>query len=121
MTLPLALRGTLLLVLVFAAGAASGIIYEGRDVGRHHAVPADTHDVLHGLTAELELTVAQQEAINRILVRHQQDVDATWHTMQPRVHAALDAAIEEIVGVLTPEQAAKFRKQMPPRHSGSRH
>lgn len=121
MTLPVALRGTLLLVLVFAAGAGTGIVYERRGDSRHHAIPSEAHDVLHGLRTELALTTAQQDAINRILARHQRDVDATWHTMQPRVHDALDAALEDIVGVLTPEQAAQFRKQIGPRHSGSRH
>jgi len=77
--------------------------------------------VLDGLTRELDLTPAQQERIKQILARHQQDVDSTWHAMQPRVHAALDTALQEVVGVLTPEQATKFRMRMDPRHSESRH
>jgi hypothetical protein len=118
---PVAVKGSLLLAIVFAAGVASGVIYERRDERPHHAVSADVHGLFDGLTKELDLTQAQQEAIDQILSRHQADVDSTWHAMQPRVHAALDAAVQEIVGVLTPEQAATFRRRVDPRHSQSRH
>jgi len=113
---PVAVKGSLLLALVFAAGVASGVFYERREEPVHHAVAADAHDVLAGLTRELDLTAAQEQTINEILARHQKEVDSSWHAMRPRVHAALDTAVQEIVGVLTPEQAAKFRK-LAPRHS----
>ena len=110
MRVPTAVRGTLLLVLVFAAGLSAGVLYERRQNHGHERVAADTHSFPQRLASELQLSPAQQDAINRILARHQQDVESTWHEMQPRVHAALDATEQEIVGVLTPEQAAKFRE-----------
>src|SRR2546428_12653060 len=110
MTVPTAVRGTLVLVLVFVAGVSAGILYERQRNHGHETVAADAHTSLRRLATELELTPAQQEAIDQILARHQKDVDSTWHDMQPRVHAALDAAEQEIVAVLTPEQAAEFRQ-----------
>jgi Spy/CpxP family protein refolding chaperone len=115
-----AVKASLLLALVFTAGVASGVLYERRDERPHHAVPADAHDLLHGLTRELDLTAAQQQTINEIVARHQREVDSNWQSMRPRVHAALDAAVQEILSVLTPEQATKFRK-LAPRHSDARH
>jgi Spy/CpxP family protein refolding chaperone len=120
MNVPVAVKGSLLLVLVFTAGVASGVLYERRQERPHHAVPGDVHDLLENLTRELDLTATQQQLIDQILARHQRDVDSNWHAMRPRVHAALDATVQEIVAVLTPEQAAKFRK-LAPRHSDSRH
>src|SRR5262249_36625104 len=110
MTVPSSVRGTLLLVLVFIAGVAAGIVYERQQNYAHENGPADAHTLLHRLAGELQLSPSQQDAINQILARHQKDVQSTWHDMQPRVHAALDAAEQEIVGVLTPEQAARFRQ-----------
>jgi hypothetical protein len=110
MTVPIAVRGTLLLVLVFAGGASAGILYERQQTRAHESVPADAHTLLHRLAGELQLSPQQQDAINQILARHQKDVDVTWHEMQPRVHAALDAAEREVVAILTPEQAAKYRE-----------
>jgi hypothetical protein len=121
MTVPIAVRGTLLLVLVFVAGASAGILYERQQNRAHESVPADTHTLLHRLADELQLSAAQQDAINQILARHQRDVESTWHEMQPRVHAALDAAEQEIVTVLTPEQATKFRQLTGLHHQPGRH
>src|SRR5262249_53360590 len=115
MTVPTAVRGALLLVLVFVGGVASGILFERQQSPRHDSASADTHTLLRRLATELDLTPAQQETIDQILVRPQKDRESTWHEMQPRVHAALDAAEKEIVTVLTPEQAAKFR-QLTGRH-----
>ena len=121
MTVPTAVRGTLLLVAVFVAGVSGGILYERQQSHRHETVSADPHTLLHGLATELELTPAQQEAIDQILARHQKDVESTWSEMRPRVHAALDAAEQEIVSVLTPEQAAKFRQLVRMHHPSGQH
>jgi TRAP-type C4-dicarboxylate transport system substrate-binding protein len=117
----MAVRGTILLVLVFAAGAGSGMLYERQQNHAHERVPPDSHTLLHRLATELELSPAQQDAINQILARHQKDVDSTWHDMQPRVHAALEAAEQEIIKVLTPEQAARFRQLTGMHHQPGQH
>jgi hypothetical protein len=121
MTVPTAVKGTLLLVLVFVAGVSAGILYERQQIHVQESVPADTHTLLQRLATELELAPAQQKAIDQILARHQKDVESTWHEMQPRVHAALDAAEQEIVTVLTPEQAVKFRELIGMHHQPGRH
>jgi TRAP-type C4-dicarboxylate transport system substrate-binding protein len=121
MTVPPAVRGTLLLVAVFVAGVSAGILYERQQNHRHESVSADAHSLLHRLATELELSPAQQNAIDQILARHQRDVDLTWHEMQPRVHAALDAAEQEIVTILTPEQAARFRQLTRTHHPPGQH
>src|SRR5262245_19002205 len=121
MTVPMAVRGTLLLVLVFVAGVSGGILCERQQSHRHDSVSSDTHTLLHRLATELDLNQSQQEAIDQILARHQKDVESTWHEMQPRVHAALDAAEQEIVSVLTPEQAARFRQLTGMHHQPSQH
>src|SRR5262249_50868517 len=112
---------SVLLALVFVAGVATGVFYERPHDRAHQAVATDVHGLLHGLTRDLDLTAAQQDTIDQILARHQRDVDSSWRVMQPRVHAALDAAVEEIAGVLTPAQAAKFRTLMDGRHPEARH
>ena len=120
MKVPTFVRGTLLLVLVFVAGVSAGIVYERQRDHAHERVPVETHTLLHRLATELELTPAQQQSIDEILARHQKDVESTWHDMQPRVHAALDAAQQEIVTVLTPEQARRFRELMGMHHQPGR-
>jgi hypothetical protein len=121
MTVPTAVRGALLLVLVFIAGVSSGILYERQQSPRHEGASADTHTVLRRLATELDLSPTQQEAIDQILARHQKDIESTWHEVQPHVHAALDAAEREIVTVLTPEQAAKFRQLTGMHHQPGQH
>ncbi len=121
MTVPTAVRGTLLLVLVFVAGVSAGILYERQQNHAPESVSADAHTLLHRLATELELTPAQRDAIDQILARHQKDVESSWHEMQPRVHAALDAAEQEIVTVLTPEQAARFRQLTAMHHQPGQH
>src|SRR5262245_14724151 len=121
MTMPMAVRGTLLLVLVFVAGVSGGILYERQQNHAHESVSPDSHTLLHRLASELELSSAQQEAITQILARHQKDVESTWHDMQPRVHAALDAADQEIIAVLSPEQATKFRELTGRHHESGQH
>jgi hypothetical protein len=117
-TIPPWARGTLLLAVTFAGGVALGVIYERRQAPAHDTVGLKAHDALHRLGSDLNLDAAQQKAVTEIFARHQKDVDATWHAMQPHVRATLDLTHQEILGVLRPEQAAKFRKMIETMHSG---
>jgi TRAP-type C4-dicarboxylate transport system substrate-binding protein len=94
---------------------ASGIYYE-RHTPRHDAVQMNAHDAMHRLALDLDLDAAQQQAISEIFARHQKDLDATWHALQPHVRATLDSTHEEILKVLRPEQAEKFRKLVEAMH-----
>lgn len=115
MTIPSWVRGTLLLAATFAAGVAAGVGYERRHPA-HEAVSLDAHEAMHRLVRDLDLDSAQQQAISEIIARHQRDVDATWHTMQPRMRATLESTDEEIARVLRPEQVVKFRSMIQTRH-----
>ena len=74
MTLPTAVRGTLLVALVFVAGVSAGILYERQQSHARESIPADSHTLLHRLATELDLTPAQQKEIDQVLARHQKDV-----------------------------------------------
>lgn len=112
MIVPAWMKGTLLLMLTLAAGVAIGIGYERRRTPAHQAVGMDAHDVMHRFTRDLDLDPAQQTAIAQILARHQGEVDSTWHALQPHVRATLDSTQQEIIRVLRPDQAAKYREMM---------
>jgi len=114
--MPTWVRGTLLLALTFAAGVAIGVLYEQRQVPVPGAVGLRAHDALHRLAGDLNLDSAQQQAIAEIFSRHQKEVDATWHAMQPHVRATLDSTHQEVLGILRPDQAVKFRKMIDTMH-----
>jgi hypothetical protein len=121
MRVPAWIRGTLFITVIFAAGFVAGIGYERRHERSHHAVSAHGHEMIHRLATDLDLDPSQQEAVRQILARHQREMDSTWHSMQPHVRATLDTALQEIVAVLRPDQAAKFRSSSGGGHSGTRH
>jgi hypothetical protein len=115
--IPAWVKGTLLLAATLTTGVVIGVAYERRRMPTHEA--AGTHHVMHRLNNELGLDSAQQKAIAAIFARRQGAVDSTWHTLQPHVRAALDSTLREIVDVLRPEQAAKYRKMVEARHPGT--
>ena len=116
MTIPTWAKGTLLLAVTFAGGVVIGVSYERQQVSVHGPVGLDAHDALHRLAGDLNLDPAQQQAITEIFSRHQKEVDATWRAMQPHVRATLDSTHQEVLSVLRPEQAAKFRTMMETMH-----
>jgi len=113
------MRGALLLAMTFVAGAVIGVGYERRRAPAHDAAAMDAHHMMHRFTDDLGLDSAQQKAIAAIFARRQGAVDSTWHAVQPRVHAMLDSTLQEIVGVLRPDQVAKYRKMVDARHPGT--
>ena len=116
MRIPAWLKGTLLLAVTFAGGVASGVYYERGHAPSGHAAGTDGHAAMHRLVGDLDLDTAQQQAVAEIFARHQKDVDAAWHAMQPNVRATLDSTHQEILAVLRPEQAEKFRAMMQTMH-----
>ena len=116
MIVPSWVRGTLLLAVTLASGFALGVTYERYHPGVHETVAMSAHDAMHRFTRDLDLDSAQQTAIAHILARRQREVDSTWHTVQPHVRATLDSTMQEIVGVLRPDQLAKYRKLMEAAH-----
>jgi hypothetical protein len=112
-------KGVLLLAVTLTAGIVIGVSYE-RQRSRAHNAPAGmaSHDVMHHFTRELGLDSAQQQAVAAIFARRQGAVDSTWHAVQPYVRETLHLTLREIVGVLRPDQLAKYRKMMESRHPG---
>ena len=118
MTVSSWVRASLVLVAVFVAGALAGIGYErSKAVAR----PVVDHTAPHGLGIDLGLDSAQQVAVAQILARHQKAIDATWHSLQPHVRATLDSTHQEILGVLRPDQAEKYRQRMRTMHPARNH
>lgn len=113
------LKGALLLLVTFGAGVALGVGYERRHGPAHEAAAMDAHHVLQHFSRELGLDSAQVQAIRSILTRHQTAVDSAWHAMQPRVSATLDSTLQEILGVLRPEQVTRYRKMIEEMHPGA--
>src|SRR5262245_22670023 len=111
----------MLLAIAFASGIAVGITYQRRQATSPESAIVNTHDAIHHLARELDLDLAQQQAISEILARQQSEVDATWHAVQPRVRATLDSTSQEILTVLRPDQAIKYRQITEHMHSPSHH
>ncbi len=116
MRLPPWLRAVLLLAVTLIAGVAVGVAYERHRAAAHQPVGMDAHDAMHHFARELDLDSAQQTAIAQILARRQGEVDSTWHAVQPHVRATLDSTMQEIAGVLRPDQLAKYRRLMEAAH-----
>jgi len=117
-TAPAWVKGTLLLAVTLAAGVVIGVGYERRRTPAHEAAGMDSHHVMRRFAHDLGLDSAQHEAIAAIFARRQVAVDSTWHAVRPHVRATLDSALQEIVGVLRPDQVAKYRKMVEAVHPG---
>jgi hypothetical protein len=102
---------------VLITGIAIGIGYERRRAPSHEA--AGSHHMLERLRGQLELDSAQEATISGILARRQGTVDSTWHVLRPHVRATMDSTLREIMGVLRPEQVAKYRQMIGKQHPGA--
>jgi len=112
-------KGTLLLVATLVAGMLIGVGYERHRIPAHEAAAMDLHHMMRRLDNDLGLDSTQHEAIAAILAHRQTSVDSTWHAVQPHVRATLDSTLQEILGVLRPDQAAKYRSMVEAHHPGT--
>ena len=103
------LRVALLLTVTFAAGAMAGIAYDRHGRASPMQMP-DAQHFVHHLQVELSLDSAQQQAVAKILAHHQYTVDSAWRAIQPHVGVALDSMVGDVLAVLRPDQAEKFRR-----------
>lgn len=103
------IRGTLILAVTFAAGTMAGIAYD-----RHrHVSPMqmpNAQQFVHHLQIELSLDSTQQRQVAAILAHHQYTVDSAWRAIQPHVGVALDSMVGDVMAVLRPDQAEKFKR-----------
>ena len=118
-TVPVWLRGGLLLAVTLITGVVIGISYE-RSRDRPHEAASAQH-IIERLTDELALDTTQQKAIEDIFSRRQVAVDSTWHAVQPHVRATLDSTLRDVIHVLRPDQAAKYKRMVVSRHPGALH
>jgi len=116
-----ALRGSLLLVVTFAAGVFAGSRYERRRQPLQHEPASYAQHVVARLDHSIGLDSVQRRAITEILVRHQGSVDSAWRAVGPHLRAALGAATSEIDSMLRPDQRAKFRDLVTAMHGAPRH
>jgi Spy/CpxP family protein refolding chaperone len=135
---------TLGLVLVAAAGVASGVVLERAvlarhgDRGRGHGGPGGRgpdgrgpdgergpeHGPMHErFGRDLGLTPVQESKIDSIFARHRPAIDSARAVSEPRIRAIIDQTRREIDSVLTPEQRdrmhARMKREHPPGDSSS--
>ena len=113
-------RGSLLLLLVLAAGVALGDWYGRRGLVPPSPSPMEPTRMMHVFDRELGLDSAQHAAVAAVLARRQAAIDSAWRTLRPGVRAAVDSAQMEIFRVLRPDQQAKFMELLRTAHPASR-
>ena len=114
---------SLVLLLAFAAGAATGVVVERRvlhhprrEMGRPFAgrpgeLRAGRAAMRERLAKELGLDAAQSAKIDSIFDRHRPALDSVRETMESRLSSVVEQTRREIDSVLTPEQRAKMHQR----------
>ena len=107
------LKPWLLIVLVFCAGFAGGVVAT-RIAVRHFVLRAVRDPnfmrerIEHRIAARLRLDAKQRERLHEILLNTQGDLRSLRSEFQPRFHSILNQAQTEIASELTPEQRERF-------------
>ncbi len=109
----------LILVAVFAAGAATGagLTWALRPHGPGPGGPRPHPDGMPPLVAELGLSPDQAARARAIFESHRAELEAAIQEAFPRVRAVQDRVDAEIRAILTPDQVARFdelRTRRPP-------
>lgn len=99
-----------LLVLGGLVGALGSHLFHA-----HHPPPAEPPPLLgghavHRLERHLQLTPEQSLELAAILQRARDEGETLRADVEPRLHAILIGAMEEIDAMLTPEQRRRFRR-----------
>jgi len=109
------------ILLVAAAGVASGVVLERQVLSRHGArggwrrgeLRADSPHAMHErFSRDLGLTPAQAAKIDSIFASHRSAIDSARAASEPKVRAIIDQTRREIDSVLTPEQREKMHARM---------
>ena len=112
------LGGAAIIAATFAAGALAGIRYDRLHAPQRDMSMMAAHQVLMQLHDQLGLDAEQHRQIQAILARHQSAIDSSWASMQPRVRAALDSTLRDMMAVLRPDQVDKYRAFVHRMHPG---
>ena len=116
--MPLWLRGTVLLAVVFAAGVGVGILFERARQRPMSSGGMNPDSAVAALDQRLSLDSNQRVVIRAALRRHQAVIDSAWRTLQPGVQAAVDSTQMEIYNALRPDQRPAFMELMQRSHPG---
>lgn len=109
------------ILLVAAAGVASGVVLERQVLSRHGArggwkkgeLRAGGPRAMHErFNRDLGLTPAQAAKIDSIFASHRPAIDSARAQSEPKVRAIIDQTRREIDSVLTPEQREKMHARM---------
>jgi hypothetical protein len=103
-------RATVVLVMVFAAGAAGGALLEDivDDIDwpgfadRGHG--DDSDDSEETILANLDLTAQQRASIERLFEQREDRLESYWDAQLPELERLVDSSREEIRSLLTPAQ-----------------
>jgi len=108
-------KSLLLLALVFFAGIVVGVVGT-RAVVRHVVREVILHPdraqafMEHNLTRKLKLDNEQQVKLHQILTAAHAQLKDLRSEYQPQFFAVVSNASQQITGILTPEQQARFEK-----------
>lgn len=108
-----AVRTALVVLAVFAAGAASGFAAHG---WVHERRPHGPHGMPPHLR-ELDLSPEQEQKAQAIFERHRVDLEAIMRETLPRARARTEQMEQELRAILTEPQARQLdelRKRRPP-------
>lgn len=103
-------RAAVVLLMVFAAGAAGGALLEDvvddidwpGFVDRSH--DDDLDDSEETILANLDLTAQQRASVGRLFEQREDRLESYWDTQLPELERLVDSSREEIRSLLTPEQ-----------------
>ena len=110
------------IVLVAAAGVASGVVLERRVLSHHgereRGRPGERRDggarppMHERFGRDLDLTPAQAARIDSIFASHRPAIDSARAVSEPKIRAIIDQTRREIDSVLTPAQREKMHARM---------
>ena len=109
------------ILLVAAAGVASGVVLERRVLSRHEEhgrggrggrEGSEHHSMHERFGRDLDLTPAQAAKIDSIFASHRPAIDSARAASEPKIRAIIDQTRREIDSVLTPAQREKMHARM---------
>ena len=106
------------ILLVAAAGVASGVVLERRVLSRHEErgrggrEGREHHPMHERFGRDLGLTPAQAAKIDSIFASHRPAIDSARAASEPTIRAIIDQTRREIDSVLTPAQREKMHARM---------
>jgi Spy/CpxP family protein refolding chaperone len=94
-----------LLIAAFVLGGLVGGAATSMADRRGHRGP---RSYVERLAADLGLSAAQQDSVRAVLNRHQPAMDSLWESIRPQFQSERQSIRDQITGLLTPEQQAKY-------------